>query len=452
MTSRLIVGFYALASPGSNDIFQGQTTSDVIRIELTEAVKSLIYINKLNYYNLHVTMPSKCQCGKQSTFNLRGEKKPIWCASCPNKHPEAVDVVNKRCSCGKVPHFNLPGERKGKWCASCPDRHPDAVNVIDRKCSCGKRPNFNLPGERKGKWCVSCPDKHPDAIDVEHKRCPCGKRPKFNLPGERNGKWCVSCPDKPPDAIDVEHERCTCGKIPSLNLPDERKGKWCASCPDKHPDAVNVIDKKCPCGKKPSFNLPGYTHAIWCNSCPEKSVYAINIRYNICCGEDDSGCPNSRYVMNGHTYCIECDPNKARQRKRYKRYEESFFEYIKDKIDIFKREYKVTFEPNDNGRKSASIDGIVLGNDIIICIEVDENKHIYYEDDNIRMKLATNVLTKGFPSHSIAWVRVNPTIIESKNQWSKNSIKIRHRRFEDVVTIVNELSTHPEHCIKYVGF
>jgi hypothetical protein len=147
---------------------------------------------------------------------------------------------------------------------------------------------------------------------------------------------------------------------------------------------------------------------------------------------------------------MSCDPKEER-RKRYKRYEDEFFEYIKDIIDIHKREFRVTFDPNETSKKFARLDGIVLGDDIIVCIEVDEDRHDDYRCDEHRMHLVTAELLQKYPDCVVSWVRVNPTTDE-KSQWSKKSKKIREKRFEDVVKCVNDILENKEVTVKYIGF
>jgi hypothetical protein len=147
---------------------------------------------------------------------------------------------------------------------------------------------------------------------------------------------------------------------------------------------------------------------------------------------------------------MSCDPNDAR-RKLYKRYEEEFFDYVKDKIDVHKREFRVTFAPNETSKKFARLDGVVFGDGVIVCIEVDENGHQDYECEEHRMHLVTAELLQKYPEHVVSWVRVNPTI-DAKSQWSKTSKTIREKRFEDVVVTVKDILKTRDTCVKYIGF
>uniref|UniRef100_A0A061R214 Uncharacterized protein n=1 Tax=Tetraselmis sp. GSL018 TaxID=582737 RepID=A0A061R214_9CHLO len=137
--------------------------------------------------------------------------------------PQVQHITRKKesqqgrvCECGRSqPSFGLSGEsrRAARWCAKCPTRPSEAVDVINKRCVCGsRRPSFGLPGEqsRQARWCVQCPTKPPNAVDVVSKRCSCGQRqPSFGLPGElgRQARWCSKCPSKPSCAVDIVSRR-----------------------------------------------------------------------------------------------------------------------------------------------------------------------------------------------------------------------------------------------------
>ena len=344
-----------------------------------------------------------------------------------------------KCPCRKRSYFNMSGETKGVCCKDC--KTDEMIDVTKKRCSCGKHPKFNVPGQTKGVCCKDC--KTVDMIDVVHKRCSCGKQPKFNVPGEIIGVCCKGC--KTVGMIDVTNKRCPCGNRPSFNLLGEKIGVCCSKC--KTYEMVNVVSKRCPCGKIPSFNVPGEKIGVCCSKC--KTDCMIDVTNHVCPGYNGE-CPVRTYIGNGHKYCMSCDPNDAR-RKLYKRYEEEFFEYMKDKIDVHQREFRVTFDQNETSKKYARLDGIVFGDDIIVCLEVDENGHQEYECDEHRMHLVTAELLQKYPDNVVSWVRVNPTV-DAKSQWSKTSKKIREKRFEDVTMIVKDILEKHDTRVVYIGF
>jgi hypothetical protein len=351
-----------------------------------------------------------------------------------------INIIAKRCSCGtQSPKFNIPGENIGVCCKKC--KTDEMIDVVNKKCPCGKTPNFNAPG-KKPICCVKC--KTDEMVDVKHNRCSCGSlSPKFNIPGEKIGVFCVKC--KTPEMVDVNTKKCSCGKQPSFNIPGKTIGVCCKSC--KTDKMINVVSKKCPCGFRPHFNMSGETNGVCCARC--KTPDMINVDSRICSGYDRP-CPVRTHLANGYEYCMSCDPNVAR-RKRYKMFEEAFFAYIKDKVDVHKREFTVIFDPNETSNKFARLDGIVIGDGVIVCIEVDENGHRDYECDEHRMHLVTGELLQKYPEHAVSWVRVNPTI-GTKNEWSETSMKKREKRFDDAIIKVLEILEMKNTGIFYIGF
>ena len=309
------------------------------------------------------------------------------------------------------------------------------------KCSCGKYASFNVPGEKIRVCCSKC--KTDDMIDVVNKRCPCGNHPIYNVPGE-NPMCCSKC--QTDGMINVVSKRCKCGSLsPKFNVLGETKGVYCKSC--KTAEMIDVVNKRCPCGKRPKFNVPGQTIGVCCSKCKTDDMIDV---VNKKCPGYNTECPVRTRVSNGHKYCMSCDPNDAR-RKKYKRYEEAFFAYMKDKLEVHNREFHVQFDPIETAKKFARLDGVVFGDGIIVCLEVDENGHQEYECDEHRMHLVTAELLQKYPGNIVSWVRVNPTI-GSKNEWSKPSKVIREKRFEDVVSSVKDILKIRDTRIMYIGF
>jgi hypothetical protein len=278
-------------------------------------------------------------------------------------------------------------------------------------------------------------------INVVHKRCPCGKHPIYNVPEEKKPICCSKC--KTDEMINVVANKCPCGKQAFFNIIGKRNGVCCAKC--KTSEMTNVVNKKCPCGKHPIYNISGENTGVCCSKC--KTDNMICVVGKLCPAPE---CPVRTYLTKGHEYCMSCDPNEAR-RKRYKRYEEEFFDYVKDKLNVHKREFRVSFDPRETSKKFARLDGIVLGNGIIVCIEVDEDGHEDYECDEHRMHLVTAELLQKYPNHEVSWVRVNPTV-DANNQWNKKSNAIREKRFEDVVNKVHDILHNKIAGIEYIGF
>ncbi|AGE50361.1 hypothetical protein PBCVCVR1_017R [Paramecium bursaria Chlorella virus CVR-1] len=344
------------------------------------------------------------------------------------KHPE----------CKKNASYNVIG-LKARWCKT--HKTTDMIDVAHKKCPCGKQSSFNLPGETMGICCAEC--KMPGMIDVKNKLCPCGKQPIFNLPGETVGICCTEC--KTPGMIDVMNKRCLCGTIPYFNLPGETVGICCKEC--KTSEMVNVKDKLCPCGTRPYFNLPGETVGFCCVEC--KTSEMVNVVSKRCPGYNGVECPVGYFLVSGCQYCLSCDPDDSRRETR-KKYENAFFRHVQGKIDIKRREFVVKYNPNETTKKFSRLDGIVFGNDIIVCLEVDENGHESYACDKSRMHMVTAELLQQYPGVDVCWIRVNPTT-KHKNPWGVAAKRVRAERFDAVIQSVNDVLKNKTTGVVYIG-
>ncbi|AGE58117.1 hypothetical protein PBCVNW6652_740L [Paramecium bursaria Chlorella virus NW665.2] len=359
-------------------------------------------LNKLKNMIMQMTNCKHPECRKQASYNILG-LKPKWCKS--HKSDDMINVVSKRCACGKIPSYNLPGEGIGVFCKKC--KTNDMINVNGKRCVCGKQPFFNFPGETVGICCKDC--KTLEMINVVDKMCPCGNRPSFNLPGETVGICCKDC--KTPGMMNVVSKLCSCGKIPSFNFSEETVGFCCKDC--KTSGMVNVINKRCP-------------------------------------GYNDVECPVGYQLAPGCQYCLSCDPDVSRRETR-KKYENAFFRHVKGKIDVNRREFVIRYDPNETTKKFARLDGIVFGDGIIVCLEVDENGHKNYECDNPRMHMVSAELLQQYPQTDVCWVRVNPTT-KHKNPWGVAAKRVRAERFDAVIKAVNGVLKHKRTNVVYIGF
>ena len=348
-------------------------------------------------------------------------------------------MPRKLCLCGVRPSFNFPGITPGICCDKC--KTEGMVNVISKKCPCGTKPHYNYPGITPSVCCAVC--KTDGMVIVGVKLCLCGKQPRFNFPEETRGVCCDKC--KTGGMVNVMSKKCPCGVRPHYNFPGITPGVCCRDCKT---DGMVIVDVKlCPCGKQMKYNFPDKTWGECCRFC--KTDGMIDVVGKICPGYNGK-CPVRTRVSRGNIYCMSCDPNEAR-RKRFKLYENAFFDYVNGKLDVYKREYHIDFDPTETSFKFARLDGIVFGDGVIVCLEVDEDGHKNNLCDEHRMDLVSAELLIKSPGYNIAWVRVNPTI-DTKNQWSDTSKKIREIRFQEVVDTVNDILETKECGIKYIGF
>jgi len=255
---------------------------------------------------------------------------------------------------------------------------------------------------------------------------------------------CVTC--KTDEMVDVVSKKCPCGVRPTFNLPEEIVGVACLKC--KTDEMVDVVHKMCSCGNHVIYNFPGETTGVCCLKC--KTDEMIDVVHPICSGYNDIPCPVRTRLANGHEYCMSCDPNEDRG-KQFKLYENAFFDHAKDQLDVHQREFHVWFDPSETAKKFARVDGIVFGNGVIVCLEVDENGHREYECDEHRMHLVTAELLLKHPDNVVSWVRVNPHV-GSKNEWSISSKKKRAKRFDKVIAVAKDILETRDTRVAYIGF
>jgi len=350
-------------------------------------------------------------------------------------------TICKHSECKKKASYNVIG-LKARWCKA--HKTSDMMDVVHKKCPCGRRSNFNFPGEKLGVYCNMC--KTSDMVDVNHKKCPCRKNPSYNIPGESVAICCKDC--KTPEMVNILHKRCACGKHPSFNVPGETIGVSCKDC--KTPEMVDVVNKKCPCGTVPVFNLPGEPMGICCKEC--KNPDMVNVVGKKCSGYNGVECPAvyGYRLVPGCQYCLSCDPNDSR-RDKFKKYENAFFRHVKGKINVKRREFFVRYDPDETTKKFARLDGIVFGDGIIVCLEVDENGHESYECDESRTHMVTAELLKEYPHTDVCWVRVNPTT-KHKNPWGVAAKRVRAERFDAVIKAVDDILKDKTTDVIRVGF
>ena len=89
------------------------------------------------------------------TFGLPDSNKRIWCASCPNRPDNSIDLKHKlcQCVCMKIPVYNLPGIYPGIWCFNCSDKPYNAINVMDKLCK--QCDDVQVKNKYDG-YCVKC--------------------------------------------------------------------------------------------------------------------------------------------------------------------------------------------------------------------------------------------------------------------------------------------------------
>jgi hypothetical protein len=351
-----------------------------------------------------------------------------------------VNLVSKRCEkCDKISTFGYIGE-SARFCSE--HKLVNMINVRDRKCErCDKIPYFGYDGE-SARFCSE--HKLVNMINVRDRKCErCDKISYFGYDGG-SARFCSE--HKLVNMINVRDRKCEkCDKIPCFGY-DGGSARFCSE--HKLVNMINVRDRKCEkCDKIPYFGYIGES-AKFCMKHREDGM--VDVKNRICPGYNTE-CP-VRTLLAGseHKYCVSCDPNDSR-RKRFKRYENAFFDYVDDKLDIYQREFRVNFDSSETSKTYARIDGIIKQDDVVVCIEIDEDGHDNYECDEHRMHLVNGELLQKYPGINIAWVRVNPNV-EDDDQWSPKAINIRNKRFDNVIETINDILMTKNTELKYIGF
>ena len=211
---------------------------------------------------------------------------------------------------------------------------------------------------------------------MPNKKCSkCTKQASYNFEGEKSPIFCVN--HKEEGMIDVVSKKCLkCSKQPNYNFEGEKKPIFCG----KHKDEgmVNVISKKClKCDKNPIYNFKGEKKPIFCGNHKEEDM--VNVVSKRCISGHCDTIAN-RYYNNYCAYCFTnlfpTHPKTKTARLRNKEiavknwlYENGHPDFVNDKpiylgncdsvrrVDLYK----------------------YIGERHILCIEVDERQHKYYD-------------------------------------------------------------------------
>ena len=344
-------------------------------------------------------------CNDRQAKYARPGQKPRYCGPCC-VGKNMIDVVHEKCSCGNHLVYGISG-RKAECCKEC--KKPGMVNVVNKKCPCGHQMLFGFPGG-KAECCSEC--KKPGMVNVVNKMCPCGIRASYGIPGG--------------------------------------KPVCCNAC--KEPGMVDVVHNKCPCGIRASYGVLG-GKAVCCNACKEPGM--VDVKHKTCPGRDGVPCPVVTYLSNGKEYCLVCDPDESRRTARLKD-EHAFFDFLAENgVSVTQRSYRIEYRCIDTFKTRSEIDGVIIAADVVVCLELDEDAHEYYDPtcEEARMNDASAELKIAFPDRPIAWIRVNPhTKKDGRRDVSRAAKKVRDERHRKALVLIHDVLENPRDCIEYVGY
>lgn len=403
----------------------------------------------------------RCKCHKHlPTYGLPTDTRPEYCSECKKDGMINLKDKNKKCLCGKViPSFGFPNDKKAVCCILC--KKDGMISLLNDLCPCGKTAAFGFKGDKKPSYCLKC--KKDGMENIVTKKCTCGKAiPSFGLIEDKRATCCISC--KTEAMVNIIAKKCKCGKAqPSFGLKHEAKPSCCASC--KSEKMINILDKKCGCGKaQPNFGNKGDIIATCCASCKKEGM--INIKAKMCkCGKSQpvfglktdskatccATCKDEQMIdivskkcmglinYEGKGY-IEC-PYESRAKEKYSYYCTKCFEHnfpddprtllIRRKTEethvkeYLAQNYKdfihdtVIWTDQKDCTCRRRIDFRCLIGNTLLCVEVDENQHKYYNDIDTIERYDELMLTQGA---KMIFIRFNPHIYIDSDGNRKNPL------------------------------
>jgi hypothetical protein len=379
-----------------------------------------------------MTICKEKDCIKQCAFNLPGLKAK-YCSS--HKTNDMVEVNNKKCNqenCNKRPSYNFKNEKKGNFCFK--HKKTDMINVNEkRKCKlCNKRPNYNIEG-KKPLYCVN--HKLENMVDVNNRKCKfenCNTQPSFNYENEKNGLYCYK--HKLENMIEIYNTKCkekNCNTRPNFNYKIEKKGLYCSE--HKLENMVDVFNIKCKfenCNTRPTFNYNTEKKGLFCVEHKNKDM--VDVLSIKCLSEFCDIIENKKY----DNYCTHCfanlfpnDPRTPLIQKNSK--EIKVVSFITNKREGWYHD-KPLYVDLEGGCcvSKRRIDLRKLVNGTLLCIEIDENQHKYYDKQDQEDRY--NNLFTDFSGKYI-FIRYNPDKYKCGNQRRNPNFVTRMERLEEEI-------------------
>lgn len=351
----------------------------------------------------------KCLCGKViPSFGFRKDKKAVCCILC--KKDGMISLLNDLCPCGKTAAFGFKDDKKPSYCLKC--KKDGMENIVTKKCTCGKAiPSFGLITDKRATCCVSC--KAEGMVNIIAKKCKCGKaQPTLGLKTDKKPSCCASC--KTDEMVNIIDKKCICGKAqPVFGNKGDKIASCCASC--KKEAMINIRAKMCKCGKsQPVFGLKTDPKATCCVKCKEKEMIDILstkckglINYE---GKGDVECPYEYRAKQKYSYyCTKCFehnfPNDPRTLMIRRKTEENIVkDYLTQHYKDFIHDTPIWTDQKDCTCRRRIDFRCLIGN-TLLCVEVDENQHKYYDTQDTIARYDELMLTQGA---KMIFIRFNP--------------------------------------------
>jgi hypothetical protein len=317
-------------------------------------------------------------CGKRGTFGLDifSQRKCLL-----HKTPEMFDVVNKRCEykgCQKRASFGDPDDGIRKCCVAHIPGNKKGIYVIigSKKCEykgCQKQPSFGDPSDGIEKYCKHHipEDKKGIYVDVANMKCEydgCQKRPSFGDPDDGIEKYCKHHipEDKKDIYVDVVHMKCEykgCQKQPHFGDPDNGIRMCCVEhIPDDKKSTYVCLSMMACRSNAPPYN----------NLCPIR-VQKSNRYDGFCAHCFRNYHPQDPRSLKGRGHSIEGKIATY----IYVNYDSRYGKFIPDKPLLYG-------DCPCNQKRRIDLRMLIEGT--LLCIEIDENQHRNYkqEDEIVR--------------------------------------------------------------------
>jgi hypothetical protein len=271
------------------------------------------------------------------------------------------------------------------------------INVNDEPCFCGlsSRPNFNYEG-LVAKYCSKC--KLENMINVTHKLCVCGKsQASINYPG-LSPAYCKFCREE--GMILVHKRTCIeCKKNQATYNLYGLKPRYCNKC--RSEEMINVADK--------------------CKN--ENCLSTGSIKYNYYC-----------------TFCFQhLFPDTELAKNINNKTKENYVrDYLKDNFDGFVHDIALWTGNCDCSHRRRIDFRILIGN-TLLCIEVDENQHKYYDKTEEEIRYDDLYMLHG---GKFVFIRFNPDKFKSmlgtnKNPTMKKRMEYLHQEINFQIDRIN---------------
>lgn len=278
----------------------------------------------------------------------------------------------------KVAIYKFPNYKKYTHCGSC--KEEEMVIKSYFLCIICKKiiASFNIQGKGKATHCIKC--KTDDMISVSKLCVVCNKiRPSYSLDG-KSKTHCAKCKTK---NMITHQQLCNICKMNRASygiiINNKNIRTHCAKC--KTDEMIFLNMEMCEkCNKTvPTF---GYNKVTHCLKCKEPEM--INLKSQRCKSEFCDIIVGNKY----DGYCTHCFANLFPQNPKtlliHKKSKElKVVSYIYNKFEGFVHDkplyYNIKGGCCDSKRR---IDLRKLVNNTMLCIEIDENQHKYYDKKN----------------------------------------------------------------------